>query len=82
MPQSVLNTPLINYHLVLTLKSQISFKLLSFVFWLKKTLTLLTMLVKSKQYKRKVISESISLIQSKNMHKFQVQLPAVFNFYE
>ena len=51
MPQSVLNTPLINYHLVLTLKLILSFKLLSFVFWLKKTLTLLTMLVKSKQYK-------------------------------
>ena len=51
MLQSVLNTPLINCHLVLTLKLQISLKLLSFVFWLKKTLTLLTILVKSKQYK-------------------------------
>ena len=43
----VLNTPLINYHLVLTLKSVLSFKLLYFDFSRKETLTQLTILVKT-----------------------------------
>ena len=58
MSDWVLNTPLINYS-VLTLKSVLSFKFLSFDFLLKKTLTLLTMLVKQYNAKWKVISENI-----------------------
>ena len=57
--QLSLSTPQINYHSVLTLKSMLSFKFLSFNFSLKETLTLLTMFVKQYTAKRKTISEDI-----------------------
>ena len=79
----VLNTPLINYHWVLTLKSMLSFKLLSFDFSLKKNFTLLTMLVKHALQNGKWYRKKLSLIQSKELTEIStVQLPAVFNFHE
>ena len=47
MFDSVLNTPLINYHSVFTIKSMLPFKLLSFGFSFKEILTLLTVMVKA-----------------------------------
>ena len=83
---------MINYHSVLTVKSILPFKLLSFKFLLKETLTLLIMLVKTKYCKAKndigkyyhwYSQKNIQQFQQKFQQKFQqFQLPAVFNLHE
>ena len=83
----VLNTPLINYDSVLTTKSRLSFKLLSFDFSLKETLTLLTMLAKHYTAKRKMISENIITDSVKKtcriFNSFNFQQFSIFmNFHE
>ena len=83
----VLNTPLINYDSVLTIKSRLSFKLLSFDFSFKETLTLLTMLAKHYTAKRKMISENIITDSVKKtcriFNSFNFQQFSIFmNFHE
>ena len=58
MFDQVLNTPLINYHSVFTLKSMLSFKLLSFDFLLE-PLHCSQCWLKQYTAKRKIISENI-----------------------
>ena len=71
--------PLINYHsAVLTLKSVLSFKLLSFLFLLKETLTLLIQYIS----KRKMILENIVIEKVKrtcrNLNSFNFQQFLIF----
>ena len=78
-----INTPLINYHSILTLKSMLSFKLLSFDFSLKETLILLKMLVKTIHCKtEKDIGKYYPWYSQKNLQKFrQVSPSGSFQFW-